>query len=386
MKTLYIIGPAHPYRGGIASSNQILARTFQNRGVEVRMLNFSLQYPSFLFPGRSQYSDSPAPDDLNITRIVNSVNPLNWIKVGLMIARQKPDAVIVRYWIPLMSPCLGTICRLARRNGHTNVIALADNIVPHEHRPFDKMLTRYFINSVDGFVYMSAQVKAELDLFGSTKPAVFSPHPIYDSYGDKVSKNLACSKLSLDPAMSYTLFFGFIRDYKGVDILIEAWSKIDRRGRKLIIAGEYYNNKEQLMQMIVGLDIQDDVIIRDYFIGDDEVRYYFSAADLVVQPYKSATQSGVTQVAYHFDVPMVVTNVGGLAEIVTDGKVGRVVEPNADAVAAAMSDFYDNNRHDEFVSNMEKEKQRFSWSAMVDKFVDLLHTIRRIDMDKVMNR
>lgn len=376
IKSAIFLGTAYPYRGGLASFNQKLASMFLSRGIAVRIFTFTVQYPSFLFPGKSQYTDSPPPEELEIERCVNSVNPFNWIRIGLRIRRERPDVVVVRYWIPFMSPCLGTICRIARTNRHTRIISLVDNVVPHERRIFDNILTRYFVGSADGFVYMSAQVKADLDRFTS-KPSEFAPHPLYDIYGDKISRTEALKNLGLDPAYRYSLFFGFVRDYKGLDLLIGAWGEMKRSGtlglRRLIVAGEYYSDKAKYLEMIAAEDLAEEIIIRDGFIPDDRVRDYFCSADLVIQPYKSATQSGVTQIAYSFDVPMIVTRVGGLAEIVPDSVVGYVVDTDPGSIARAIDRFYAENKAEEFIKNIQTEKKRFSWEAMTDCFEKLLN-------------
>ena len=380
MKNIIFVGTAHPYRGGLSFFNEMLARMFGKRGAEAKIYTFTLQYPSFLFPGKTQYSDTPAPGDVRIERRVNTINPLNWWRVGRRIKKERPDALIVRYWLPLMAPCFGTICRIARRNGHTKVLALLDNVVPHEHRPFDGAFTRYFVGSVDGFIYMSEQVKADLDRFTTTKPALFSPHPLFDVYGEAVERAEACAELGLDPALRYALFFGYVRDYKGLDLLLDAWGALKKQGKldgkRLIVAGEYYADKEKYAEQIRRNGIEDDVLVFDEFIPDERVKLYFSAVDLVIQPYKTATQSGVTQVAYHFDVPMIVTRVGGLAEIVPDGKVGYVVETDPRAIAEAVERFYAENRAGEFRRNILTEKKRFSWEAMVDRFEELESSIK----------
>ena len=379
MNRIVILGTSYPYRGGLASFNEMLAGIFGRQGKQTEIITFKLQYPSLLFPGKTQFSESPAPKDIRITRMVNSVHPLNWWRVGRRIRKMRPDAVIVRYWTPFMAPCLGSICRIARGNGHTAVLSLLDNVVPHEKHFYDNMLTRYFINSVDGFLYMSQQVKSELDMFTTGKPAVFAPHPLFSNFGEKTSKDEACRRLNLPPDKRYILFFGLIRDYKGLDLMLDAWSLLKQNGRtgdaQLIVAGEFYSNKAAYMQQIARLDIADEVVLHDRFIKDEDVKYYFSAADMVVQPYKSATQSGVTQIAYHFEVPMIVTNVGGLAEIVPDNKVGYTVAPDASRIAQSIEEICKNDNLQRFAQNLKTEKQRFSWEHFAGQLLELYNAV-----------
>ncbi len=377
-----ILGPAHPYRGGIAKFDEMLAAAFGREGHDVKIISFTLQYPSFLFPGRTQYTRMAPPEGIVIERCINSVNPLNWPVVGREIAREEPELVIPRFWMPFMGPSLGTIVRtIGHRSPHTRIIALADNIVPHEHRPGDRPLTDYFLRQTDAVIYMSDEVGRDLDSFEYKGLRTMSPHPIYDTYGTPVVKAEACAALGLDPESSYVLFFGFIRDYKGLDLLLEAWAMLKAQGfttgRKLLIGGEYYGNKEKYDTLIEGLGLADNVIVHDRYIDENQVRNYFGAADLVVQPYKSATQSGVTQVAYHFGVPMVVTRVGGLPEIVPDGRVGYVVDVAPSAIAEAIARFYDENKAEVFRANIATEKERFSWSALTDTFIRLCGEINK---------
>ena len=363
-----IIGTAYPYRGGLSAYNERLAREFIAQGDDVTIETFTLQYPDFLFPGKTQYSDAPAPESLHIVRSVNSVNPFNWISVGRRIAKQAPDLLIVNYWLPFMSPCFGTIARYVRRNGKSRVMSILHNIIPHEKRFFDKALSRYFVKTVDGFVAMSQSVLTDLNQFDTKKKRAFCPHPLYDHFGQKIDRNQAIAALNLDPSFSYILFFGFIRDYKGLDILLEAMAneQLRQKNVKLIIAGEFYNNPDRYFELEKKYGIADKLIWRNDYIPDNQVSSYFSAADIIAQPYKSATQSGVTQIAYHFEKPMLVTNVGGLSEIVPDGKVGYVVEPNAKAVADALCSFYENDQSAVFVENIKEEKKKYAWSRMTD--------------------
>ena len=369
-----ILGPAHPYRGGLASIMEIMARTFQRRGDEVDIKTFTLQYPSLLFPGESQTVATPPPADLRICRCVNTMNPLNWVRVGRRIRRERPDFVLMKYWTPFMAPCFGTIARIARGNGHTKVLCQIDNVEPHEHHLTDKPFNRYYLHSVDGFVYMSEQVHSELRAY-SDAPALFSPHPLFENFGERVERSEACVRLGLDPANRYVLFFGLIRDYKGLDLLLDAWAQLRRagrtEGRRLIVAGEFYTAREPYLNRIADNGLQDEVLLHDRFIPDDDVKYYCSAADFVVQPYKTATQSGGTQIAYQFCVPMVVTKVGGLAEIVPDGRVGYVCEPTPEGVAGAIERMYEGDTLQRFRENCVEERRRFSWEEMCSRITEL---------------
>lgn len=369
-----ILGPAHPYRGGLASIMEIMARTFAKRGHTVDIRTFTLQYPSLLFPGTSQTVNTPPPADLVIRRCVNTMWPFNWLRIGRQLRRESPDMILMKYWTPFMAPCFGTIARIARRNKHTKVLCQIDNVEPHEHHITDRLFNRYYLRSVDGFIYMSEQVHRELTAYTSV-PALFSPHPLFENFGERVDRNEACIRLGLNPDEHYTLFFGLIRDYKGLDLLLDAWASLKKEkgfeNRKLLVAGEFYTSKEPYMNQIADLGLQNDVLFHARFIPDDEVRYYFSAADCVVQPYKSATQSGVTQIAYQFCTPMIVTDVGGLAEIVPHERVGYVCPPTIEGVAEALKRIYEGNNLERFRENCIEERKRFSWEAMCDRIEEL---------------
>ena len=352
---------------------ETMAREFQRRGYEVDILTFTLQYPSLLFPGKSQTVDTPAPVDLRIQRRVSTINPFTWWSVGRELCKAQPDIVLMKYWTPFMAPCFGSIARLARKNGHTRVICQIDNVEPHEHHITDRAFNRYYLNSVDGFVYMSEQVHRELREYTSA-PALFSPHPMFENFGARVERERACEELGLDPDTRYAMFFGLIRDYKGLDTLLEAWAKFRREGCKLLIAGEFYASRSKYISIIERLGLGEDIVLHDYFIPDDRVKYYFSAADCVVLPYKTATQSGVTQICYNFSTPVIVTDVGGLAEIVPDDRVGYVCEPSVDGVADALKRIYEGDNIARFSRNMESERERFSWSAMCDKIEEVALT------------
>lgn len=370
MKKVILLGTAYPYRGGgISTFNERLALEFKENGDDIEIYNFTLQYPSLLFPGKTQYSKEAPPEGLIIKRKINSINPFNWFKVGIELRRLQPDVIIIRYWTPFMAPCLGTISRLSSRNGKTKIIAVTDNIIPHEKMPLGNVLSRYFVSSCDGFITMSRSVEQDLKKLNSDKPSAYCPHPLYDNFGSPANKTEAKIALGLDVDYSYILFFGFIREYKGLDLLLQAFT--DKRFRekkiKLLLAGEFYIDRQPYLDFIKNNNLGDFIVMHTDFIPNTEVFKYFSACDIVAQPYKHATQSGVTQIAYHFNKPMLTTNVGGLAELIPHGKVGYVVEPDYTQIADALIDYYGNNRETDMVAYVKDEKLIFTWSTFLEK-------------------
>jgi glycosyltransferase involved in cell wall biosynthesis len=359
-----IIGPAWPLRGGLASFDERLARQFNSEGDEATIYTFSLQYPDFLFPGTTQYSSEPAPADLKIKVCINSINPLNWLSVGRELKKMRPDLIVVRYWLPLMGPCLGSILRIVKRNKHTRVVCIADNAIPHEHRPGDKPFTRYFVKAVDAFVTMSAKVRADLALF-TNRPVKQVVHPLYDNFGEAMDKKDARRHLGLAEEARIILFFGFIRNYKGLDLLFRAINdpSIRASGIKLLVAGEFYEDRKEYDALVAELGIADQLTLKTDFIADSEVRYFLSAADFVIQPYRNATQSGVTPLAYHFEKPMLVTNVGGLPDLVPDRKVGIVTAPEPAAIAAGILELYKLGE-EYFLPHLRRQKEKLCWSTL----------------------
>ena len=368
---LVIIGPAWPLRGGLSAFDEKLASTFTGMGIDSCIETFSLQYPNFLFPGKTQYSNQPAPLNIKITASINSINPINWIKIGLKLKRSKPDLIIVRYWIPFLAPCLGTICRIATGNKKTKVIAIVDNMIPHEKRIGDVLFTKYFAGSVNGFLTMSDKVKNDVKLF-SHKPTMVSPHPIFDHFGMPISKLEARKNIGIESNEKVILFFGFIRKYKGLDLLLEAMATtaIKNLGIKLLVVGEFYEDDAPYISLIEKLGIQNNVILHTQFVPDDEVKNYVCSADFIIQPYRNATQSGVTPLAYHFEKPMLVTNVGGLADTVPNGKVGFVVSPNAESIANGIEQLYE-LKEAHFIPHIKEEKKKYSWNQMAENFLTL---------------
>ena len=370
-----IIGPAYPLRGGLASYDERLAREFMHNSYETTISTFSYQYPSFLFPGTTQYSTEPAPKDISIKVKINSINPFNWILVGNELKKLKPDIIVVRYWLPFMGPCLGTILRRVKKNKHTKIICIADNIFPHEKRPGDKVFTKYFLKPVDGFITMSEKVLADLHEFAKDKPSIFVPHPLYDNFGEKISKEEARSKLNISLNDKVILFFGFIRKYKGLDILLNTMKLLQQKPStkkiKLLVAGEFYDDEKNYEQLLNDPQIKNNLILHTEFISDSMVKYYLCAADCVVQPYRNATQSGVTPLAYHFEIPMIVTNVGGLPSLVPDKKVGLIAEPNAESIAEKVKEYFELGE-EFFLPHLREEKKKYSWDNIVKAITEIL--------------
>ncbi len=369
---IFIIGPAFPLRGGPAQFNENLCLELNKEGHDAQIISYKLQYPNFLFPGSSQFEKSGyAPQDIKIHTILNTINPFNWLMVARFIRKQKPDFILFRYWLPFFGPCLGTIGKLVK--SHTKVLALTDNIIPHEKRIGDHVFTKYFVKNCDGFIAMSKVVLNDLSIFTQNLNKAYSPHPMYQNYGDLISIDLARKKLNLNPHDKIILFFGLIRHYKGLDLLLEALAEpeIKNQGVKLLIAGEFYDDKNFYLQLIKKLNLQDCVIVHDKFIPNDEVRDYFCAANLVAQTYRNATNSGVTMVGYFYEKPMLVTNVGGLSEIVPNEVCGYVVENNCALISEKVVDFFANNRENEFVKNVKIEKKKYEWIEFINSLLTL---------------
>jgi glycosyltransferase involved in cell wall biosynthesis len=371
---IIIVGPAFPFRGGIADTNEALCRAVNRSGHHGELVTFCLQYPAFLFPGKTQYTNDPEPKDLKIHQLVNSINPLNWIVAARKINKMKPDLVVFRYWLPFMGPALGSIARMLKKSIKT--IAITDNVIPHEKRLGDKMLSKYFTGSCDGFITLSSSVRDELETF-VRKPIIYFPHPINDNLGEKVDKESAREYLNLEKGANYMLFFGIIRKYKGLDLLLKAMATnlLDNLNIKLLVVGEFYTDPEPYFEVIRDLNLEERVIVKNEFIPAKDIKYYFSSADLVAQTYHTASQSGISQIAYNFDCPMLVTNVGGLSEMIPHGKVGYVVEKEPKEIAEAIQDFYSNNRAEEFIPHIKEEKKQYSWDRFVEKMVTFYHDL-----------
>lgn len=370
-----IVGPAYPLRGGIAHYNALLAEALSIRHT-VNTITFKRQYPALLFPGKSQKESGEIPAARPAPELVDSINPFTWIAVGRKLRRERPDLVILRFWLPFFGPCFGTIARCARSNGHTKVLYICDNVLPHEHRPGDLLFTRYAFNAADYFLVQSASVERELKSIRADAVYRYAPHPVYTIFGSPLDKHAARQALGFSDER-IILFFGYVRRYKGLHTLIEAMHRLPAAlSLRLLIVGEFYEDETPYRQQVDALGLGPRVTIVPDYVPNSRVCEYFSAADAVVLPYISATQSGIAQIAYNFNKPVITTDVGGLAEVVKDSVTGFVVPPERpDLLADAIQRFYNENAEQRFVTAVQQEKQKYSWENLVTAIEDLMRNV-----------
>jgi len=367
-------------RGGIAAHNQLLSHHLNLAGHSSTIFSYSLQYPSILFPGKTQLVEGNAGDlvnGLDILEQVNSINPINWYATGKKINALKPSLVILRFWMPFFGAALGTIGKFVNRKS-TKIIGLVDNALPHEPRIGDRFLTNYFLKTCDACLVMSRSVGQDIRQMKSDMPVNYSPHPVYNHFKDKIDKLAARKQLGLQENGKYVLFFGMIRKYKGLDLLLDAMGKVVKQNStiQLIIAGEYYEDETVYLNKIEALGLAKNVKSINQYIPDDEVHLYFSATDLVAQTYHTATQSGISQIAMHYEKPVLVTDVGGLDEIVLHKKTGYVVKKEPALIAKNIINFFEIENYDlHFESAIVEEKEKYSWEAFVDNLIKLYYQI-----------
>jgi glycosyltransferase involved in cell wall biosynthesis len=361
-----LVGTAYPLRGGIAHYNALLASSLATRH-KVETITFKRQYPAFLFPGTTQEETGAGLHANPAPRLVDSINPLNWVSVGRLLRQRKPDLLIFKYWLPFFGPCFGTIAKLVKRNRHTKVLFICDNVLPHEQRPFDKAFTRYAFRHVDYFIVQSDAVERELAAFWPGAITRNVPHPVYNTFGSLVDKHEARRALGLS-GDRILLFFGYIRKYKGLDVLLEAMPEVLRHTDvRLLVVGEFYDDESRYRSIVEQHGLAGRVLFHSAYLPNERVGLYFSAADAVVLPYRSATQSGIAQIAYNFNRPVLATDVGGLSEVVHDGVTGYVVPPDRPgALSDAILKFYNESREEEFSRNVRREKQKYSWDNLVN--------------------
>ncbi len=371
---IVIVSPAYPLRGGIAHSAGLLYKELSKNN-DVTLITFKRQYPNFLFPGKSQTESVEASDRISTEVILDSINPFNWNYTAKQIINIKPDLVIFKHWLPFFAPCYGWIAKKIKKDSKAKLLAVCHNIIPHEKRIGDKTLSKYFLKKMDYFIPLSDQVKKDLYLFIKNPVYKLLPLPVFSLFGEKVDKEEAKKSLKLTDE-KIILFFGFIRDYKGLDVLIEAFSIVRKEmDVKLIVAGEFYESEEKYLNLISKYHLENFIILKKDFIPISEVKYYFSVSDAVLLPYKSATQSGIVQVAVNFCIPVIATNVGGIGEVIEDGKTGYVVEKeNPTMLARAIIRFYNEGKEKEFSLNMSSLKEKYSWQNFVKGMFELINT------------
>jgi len=372
MQKITIVSAAYPLRGGIAHFAGLLFKELINY-FDVDVITFKRQYPSLLFPGKTQLESGDSVDQIPTSVVLDSINPLNWIKVGRKIRNAEPKVLILKYWMPFFAPAYGVIAKIVKKNGKTKILAICHNIIPHEKKPGDLTLTRFFFTSVDYFILLSNNVKDDLlSIVHNPKYKVLF-HPVYSNFGDPVTKTVAKKYLEIKGEKNL-LFFGFIRDYKGLDVLLEAIAILKSRLKfKLIIAGEFYSNEAKYLKLIDKLELKDWVILHSDFIPQNKVKYYFSACDVVVLPYKSATQSGIVQIANNFNKPMISTNVGGLSEVIKDGETGYLVEKeDPQQLADAILKYYNENKEKEISDKIRIERENYSWNKFAKGMMELV--------------
>ena len=370
---IVLVGSAWPLRGGIAHYVALLARSLESAGHQVKVVSFSRQYPSLLFPGKTQQDSGDEPLRVDSEALIDTINPLSWFKAAKAIAEWKPDLVAFKYWMPFFAPAYGTIVRRLKARGIPSVYIL-DNVVPHEGRPGDSALTKYALSSVKGFIAQSKSVREDLLKFRPQAVCLDVPHPVYSIFPEGKNRTEARRSLGVS-ADQVILFFGFIRGYKGLLNLFDALSLIPAsRSLQLLVGGEFYEDDAPYRKKIETLGIQDRVILHDRYIPNEEVGDFFNAANLVVLPYNSATQSGIIQIAFNYDKPVITTDVGGLPEVVRAGELGEVV-PAGDpqALAQAIETYFDRGDENAYSTAVAKEKQKYSWQALVDALQKLAH-------------
>ncbi|HET6402869.1 MAG TPA: glycosyltransferase family 4 protein [Candidatus Kapabacteria bacterium] len=386
---IVIVGTAYPLRGGIAHHISLLEQTLVRRGHDVKVITFKRQYPKFLFPGKSQEEITNDDSDDRSSRITNgpaeqlidSINPITWMKAGVAAANFKPDLILFKYWIPFFAPAYGVLARTAKRltrkhGRECRVAFIVDNVLPHEKRPGDLMLTKFAFRAVDYFIVLSDAVERDLKAVEPAAKIVRLDHPTFENFGPRVDRFEARTKLGISGDAPVILFFGYIRKYKGLDILLRAMPRILERltELRLIVAGEFYGDEKEYRALIEELRIPaKNLVLATDYIPNDQVTIYFSAANVCVLPYRSATQSGIVLVAYNFDVPAIATNVGGLAEVVKDGESGLIApEATPESVAEKVIQFFEEGLEEKLTHGVIEEKQKYSW----DVFAEGIETLK----------
>jgi glycosyltransferase involved in cell wall biosynthesis len=368
------VGTAYPMRGGIAQYNALLCRELVREGHPVELFSFTRQYPSIFFPGKTQMEEGADPAPCNARAMVDSIDPLSWLRTADAIARTKPDALLFKYWMPFFAPCFGTIARRVKAKvPGCRVILILDNVIPHERRMFDAALTRYMMRSADAFVAMSKSVLDDLSAFCPLAPASLVPHPLYTHFGEPVEKEAARKALDWPLDAKVILFFGYIRRYKGLDILLRAMPRIRAEtGARLEVLGEFYEDRAPYDAIVREAGIEDAVTMTGDYVPNENVAARFSASDLIVLPYRSATQSGIVQVALQLERPVLCTRVGGLEEMVKDGETGLLVPPDdPDTIADAVIRYFREGLEPRLVEGVRAVKGTMGWDSLARAILKL---------------
>lgn len=368
---IFLVGTAYPYRGGIADFNFLLSKTLKKRGHQVEIITFKRQYPDLLFPGKSQYEEDERRQ-VATRRLIDSVNPINWWRVGRWLAAEAPDLVIFHHWMPFFGPAFSTIAKRLRKAG-AKILFICHNIFPHESRPLDTFLTRQTLKNSDFFIVLSEKEKRDLERLLPQPKVKMVHHPVYEIFESGLTPAEARKKLGLRDEF-VALFFGYIRKYKGLKVLIEAVALAKEKiNIRLLVAGEFYDDEEKYREQIRRLSLNDHIIMQNNFIPSDELGTYFLASDVVVLPYLSASQSGIIQICYNYDKPVIASRVGGLPEFVDEGKTGLLVPPDdPQALADALVEFCQKGYSEPFSQNVKEYKKRFSWENMAEEIEGFL--------------
>ncbi len=362
-----ILGTSYPMRGGIAHYVALLYKALINRGHQVQIISFKRQYPTIFFPGKTQQDLSKEVEPIPSKPLLDSVGPLSWIRTFIEIHRSSPDLIIFKYWMPFFAPSYACVAFLTKLFTHTKVLYICDNIVPHEKKPGDTWLTRLALSFVDYFIVQSGTVQEDLLYFRPSANYQKVPHPVYEIFRHNYTSNQARQKLGIPNDEKVLLFFGYVRAYKGLQYLIDAMPLLQKKIKiKLLVAGEFYEDKEKYIKQIENLSLKSSVILFDDYIPNEEIGLYFAAANVVVLPYISATQSGIVQIAYNYNKPVITTDVGGLPEAVIQEVTGLVVPAqNIQVLADAIIRYFEENKEEEFSENIQQQKGQFSWERLV---------------------
>lgn len=362
-----LVGLTYPFRGGIAHYTTLLCRALRERH-DVRFFALYRQYPSLLFPGKTQMDESDDSFNIDHEATIDSINPVSWFRTASRIVDQRPDLIVVSWWHPFFAPAFGTIARLARRKGIPTCY-LCHNAVPHERSAIDKALLQYAFSAAPVFITHSKQDHDDLKALKPDAIVHQNPHPTYDVFAtdEPLTPDEAKRRIGL-AGKRLLLFFGFVREYKGLAHLLDAVRRLGAdEGYHLAIVGEFYDDKSKYQSALEELTSRGQITLVDRYVPNEEVAVYFTAADLVMVPYLSATQSGVIQIAYAFLKPVIATTVGGIPEVVTDGRTGYLVPPaDADALASAAQRYFAEDRREQFEREIVEENEKYSWDRMVE--------------------